>query len=282
LQDWPQSTMSIKSSNLRQRLLVNLLQVVAVIFATSSAQASPAKQPLSAKQPVQKTTEKAWLITQSTGARAMRYFTLCQSGACIEASNAFLVSRAPTWKTVWYNTKNRREFTYPLPKHAIESNAQKKCPYKKYQAGMWHGLRMWQVTIPVKEDTINDSALTIIAPPSDTGVRVVKYEIYFTDSLKLSPGTEYAARLFFSEVTPYEVPGLMLALRRYQSDGTAPWIFKSIDLKEIQIDPVKDFAYPVGMQKCDTLDAIVMNDKQTQKLMETFEDLGVGKPFGAK
>ncbi|MBL0186810.1 MAG: hypothetical protein IPP97_13815 [Candidatus Obscuribacter sp.] len=74
----------------------------------------------------------------------------------------------------------------------------------------------------------------------------------------------------------------MLALRRYQSDGTAPWIFKSIDLKEIQIDPVKDFAYSVGMQKCDTLDAIVMNDKQTQKLMETFEDLGVGKPFGAK
>lgn len=243
-------------------------------------QALPVKEQSTAKKPVSTTTDKAWLITQNTGARSFRRLILSRSGSRIEANNVVLVTRAPTWKTVCYNKKTKREYTYPSSKTGIKSNASKKCLYKKYEAGMWHGLKMWQVTIPAMEDTIDDSAVTIIAPPADNGVRIIKYEIYFTDSLKLCPAVEMSARLWYAEVTPYEVPGLMLALRRFQSDGTAPWIFKSVDLKEIQIEPDKDFAYPIGMQKCDTLDAIAFNDKQTQNLMETFEDLGVGKPFG--
>jgi len=238
------------------------------------------------QKPELQSQEQAWLITEATGPHSQRVLTLGQTGGKVEFSrDTNLVSKAPEWKAVFYNTAKKKFYEFPFVQlsnsRQLWSETTNKA-YTKIDRGFWHGLKLWQAIVHVNENDIPNSMTTIMVPTKDSGLRTIRYDLYYTDSLKITPNVTAFTKVYFREVTPIDVPGLPLALIRHQNDNRSIIVFMTTSVKSILVDRDSAFKYPVGMKRSETLDGVDYDQRQLDQMSEVFEDLGIGQDFVPK
>ncbi len=264
--------------------------IVAIYLCFAGSQALP----LPAAAQGARKTEKAVVISTVKGSEiksivlghsfARAKYVTPEAGA---DSSVDVMARAPEWIVKFCDFGAKKEFDFPLSKFAsVKTDYLRLQPKKSNarRAGTWQGMNIWKTRFEGAAGDDSDSILSLmVSPTKSSKVQEKKpvYEYVYTDSIALTKEQELVLKMIYAETIEIAIIGVPVGLQIIQPNGLAQWIWKTdkIEIKDVAAESVQ---YPVGFQKCDSIDAINFNKEKMGEIEGIGESMEIGKPLGNK